>query len=62
MASAARLAAARAEEALPPRSRAAAITGADNGVLTTPASTFSPLTSTDLPAILVWPYFAPCFW
>lgn len=60
MVSAARLAAPRAEAALPPRSRVAAMTGADSGAEITPASTLRPLTSTDLPAIFVWPYFAPC--
>jgi len=60
MASAARLAAPRPDAALPPRRRAAAITGADSGVLTTAASAFSPLTSTDFPWIFVCPNFAPC--
>ena len=60
-ASAARLAAPRLEAAFPPRSRAAAITGADSGVLTVAASAFRPRTSSDLPWILVWPNLAPCF-
>src|SRR5260221_539830 len=50
IASAAKLAAPRAVFALPPRSRVAAITGADRGVLTVAASAFSPRTSTDVPA------------
>ncbi len=62
MARAARLAAPRAEAALPPRSRVAAITGAAIGVLMTAASAFSPRTSSDLPWILVCPNFAPCLW
>ena len=61
MAPAAKLAAPRAEAAFPPRSRVAAITGADSGVLTTAASAFSPRTSSDLPWILVCPNRAPCF-
>ena len=62
MAWAARLAAPRAEAAFPPRSRVAAITGADSGVLITAASAFRPRTSSDFPWIFVWPNFAPCFW
>ncbi len=61
MASAAKLAAPRTEAAFPPRSRVAAITGADSGVLITAASAFSPRTSSDLPWILVCPNRAPCF-
>ena len=61
MAWAARLAAPRAEEALPPRSLVAAITGAASGVLTAAMSAFSPRTSTDLPWIFVWPNLAPSF-
>ena len=61
MAPAAKLAAPRAEAAFPPRSRVAAITGADSGVLTTAASAFSPRTSRILPWILVCPNRAPCF-
>jgi len=53
MACAARLAAPRAEAALPPRSLVAAITGADSGVLTVAASAFRPRTSSDLPWIFV---------
>ena len=48
MAPAAKLAAPRAEAAFPPRSRVAAMTGADSGVLITAASAFSPRTSSDL--------------
>ena len=62
MARAARLAAPRAEAAFPPRSRVAAITGADSGVLTIAASAFSPRTSSDFPWILVCPNLAPCLW
>ena len=62
MARAAMLAAPRAEAAFPPRSLVAAITGADSGVLTTAASAFRPLTSSDFPWILVCPNRAPCFW
>jgi hypothetical protein len=51
----------RAEAALPPRSRVAAITGAPSGVLMVAASAFSPRTSRLLPWILVWPNAAPCF-
>jgi hypothetical protein len=51
MARVARLAAPRAEAALPPRSLVPAITGAAIGVLTTAASVFSPRTSSDLPWI-----------
>ena len=61
MARAVRLAAPRAEAALPPRSRVAAITGADSGVLMVAASAFRPRTSSDLPWILVCPNVAPCF-
>ena len=53
-------AAPRAEAALPPRSRVAAITGAASGVLITAASTFRPRTSRPLPWILVNPNAAPC--
>ena len=53
MASAASDAAPRAEFALPPRSRVAAITGADSGVEITTASAFSPRTSRVLPPIFV---------
>jgi hypothetical protein len=60
MARAARLAAPRAEAAFPPRSRMAAITGADSGVLTTAASAFRLRTSSDLPWIFVCPNLAPC--
>ena len=56
------LAAPRAEAAFPPRSRVAAITGADSGVLTVAASAFRPLTSSDFPWIFVCPNRAPCFW
>ena len=42
-------AAPRAEAALPPRSRVAAITGAASGVLIVAASAFSPRTSRLLP-------------
>ena len=62
MAPAAKLAAPRTEAAFPPRSRVAAMTGADSGVLTTAASAFSPRTSSDFPWILVCPNRAPCFW
>ena len=61
MASAANRAAPRAEFAVPPRSRVAAITGAPSGVQTVAASAFSPRTSSDLPWILVCPNPAPCF-
>ena len=61
MAWTARLAAPRAEEAFPPRSLVAAITGAASGVLTAPMSAFSPRTRTDLPWIFVWPKRAPSF-
>ena len=61
MAPAAKLAAPRTEAAFPPRSRVAAITGADSGVLTTAASAFSTRTSNDFPWILVCPNRAPCF-
>ncbi len=61
MACAARLAAPRAEAALPPRSLVAAITGAESGVLIVAASVFRPRTSSDLPWIFVCPNFAPCF-
>ena len=54
-------AAPRAEAALPPRSRVAAITGAATGVLIVAASAFRPRTSRCLPWILVWPNAAPCF-
>jgi hypothetical protein len=60
MASATRLAAPRAEPALPPRNRAAATTGAASGVLTVAASAFSPRTSNDFEAILACPNAAPC--
>jgi hypothetical protein len=53
MACAARLAAPRAEPALPPRSLVTAITGAAIGVLTVAASAFRPRTSSDLPPIFV---------
>jgi hypothetical protein len=46
-------AAPRAEAALPPRSLAAAITGAASGVLIVAASTFRPRTIRLLPPILV---------
>jgi len=49
MAPAAKLAAPRAEAAFPPRSRVAAITGADSGVLITAASAFRPRSSRLLP-------------
>ena len=62
IARAARLAAPRAEAALPPRSLVAAITGADSGVLMVAASAFRPLTSSDFPWIFVCPNRAPCFW
>ena len=62
MACVVRLAAPRAEAALPPRSLVAAITGADSGVLTVAASAFSPRTSSDFPWILVCPNRAPCLW
>src|SRR5262249_3484966 len=58
---AAKDAAPRAEFAVPPRSRVAAITGAPSGVLIVATSTFSPRTSRLLPWILVWPNPAPCF-
>ena len=60
IASATRLAAPRAEPALPPRNRAAATTGAASGVLTVAASTFNPRTSSDFEAILACPNAAPC--
>jgi len=60
IARAARLAAPRAEAALPPRSRVAAITGAAIGVLTTAASAFRPQTSSELPWSFVCPNFVPC--
>ena len=53
-------AAPRAEAALPPRSRVAAITGAASGVQIVAASTFRPRTSRLLPWILVCPNPAPC--
>jgi hypothetical protein len=53
-------AAPRAEPALPPRSRVAAITGAASGVLIVAASAFRPRTSTLLPPIFVCPNPAPC--
>jgi hypothetical protein len=53
-------AAPRAEEALPPRSLVAAITGAASGVQMVAASTFRPRTSRLLPWIFVWPNAAPC--
>ena len=62
MARTARLAAPRAEAALPPRSLVAAITGAASGVLITAASAFRPRTSSDFPWIFVCPNLAPCFW
>ena len=62
MAWTARLAAPRAEAAFPPRSRVAAITGADSGVLITAASAFRPRTSSDFPWIFVCPNLAPCLW
>jgi hypothetical protein len=43
------------EPVLPARSRIPAITGAAVGVLSVVASGDSPLRSTCLPAILVWP-------
>ena len=49
IACAANPAAPRAEAAFPPRSRVAAITGADSGVLMSAASTFRPFTSGDFP-------------
>ena len=55
-----RLAAPRADDAFPPRSRTAAITGAARGVQIVAASAFSPRTSTVLPWIFVWPNAAPC--
>jgi hypothetical protein len=60
MARAARLAAPRAEAALPPRSLVAAITGAAIGVLMVAASAFRPRTSSDFPWIFVCPNRAPC--
>jgi hypothetical protein len=48
-----RLAAPRTEAAFPPRSRVAAITGADSGVQMVAASAFRPRTATCFPAILV---------
>jgi hypothetical protein len=60
IASATRVAAPRAEPALPPRSLAVATTGAASGVLMVAASTFSPRTSNDFEAILAWPNAAPC--
>ena len=60
IASATRVAAPRAEPALPPRSRAAATTGAASGVLMVAASTFNPRTSSDFEAILACPNAAPC--
>ena len=51
IASATRLAAPRAEPALPPRNRAEATTGAASGVDTVATSTFNPRTSSDLLAI-----------
>ena len=60
IASATRVAAPRAEPALPPRNLADATTGAASGVLTVAASTFSPRTSSDFEAILVCPKAAPC--
>ncbi len=59
-ASAANPAAPRAEFAVPPRSRTAAITGAPSGVQIVAASAFSPRTSRLLPWILVCPNPAPC--
>jgi hypothetical protein len=61
MAPAAKVAAPRAEFAVPLRSRAAAITGAPSGVQIVAASAFSPRTSRDLPWILVCPNPTPCF-
>ena len=52
IASAARLAAPRAEPAFPPRSRTGPRTGAASGVLMTEISGFRPLTSTGLPCDL----------
>ncbi len=60
MISLARLAAPRDDAAFPPRSRTAPMTGADSGVLITPASAFRPLTSSDFPWIFVCPNLAPC--
>ena len=60
IASAASDAAPRAEFALPPRSRVAAITGAASGVEITAASAFRPRTVRLLPWILVCPNPAPC--
>jgi hypothetical protein len=60
IASATRQAAPRAEPAFPPRSPAAATTGAASGVLMVAASTFSPRTSSDFEAILACPNAAPC--
>ena len=60
MISLARLAAPRDDAAFPPRSLTAPMTGADNGMLITPASAFRPLTSSDFPWIFVSPNLAPC--
>ena len=56
-----RLAAPRAEAALPPRSRAAQTSGAPVGVDTLATSAFSPRTSSDRLAIFACPNLAPCF-
>jgi hypothetical protein len=60
MVPAANRAALRAEFAVPPRSRAAAITGAPSGVQMVAASAFSPRTSRLLPWIFACPNPAHC--
>jgi hypothetical protein len=59
-ASASRLAASRAEPALPPRNRAVVTTGEASGVDRAAISAFRPRTSSDFEAILACPNAAPC--
>ena len=54
-------AAPRAEPADPPRSRAAAITGAASGVERVAISGDSPRSSTQYPPAVAWPNPEPCF-
>lgn len=60
IAQAAKLPAPRAEQALPPLSRVAAISGAASGVLTAATSGFSPRTNTLLLPARACPNWAPC--
>jgi hypothetical protein len=60
MASTTRLAAPRAEAALPPRNRAVVTTGAANGVDTAAINALGPRTSNNFDAIVAWPNSAPC--